>query len=487
MIHKLRAKYRSFPVQVRASFWFLICSFMQKGISTITTPIFTRLLSTSEYGQYGAFNSWLEIITIFVTLRLSYGVYTQGLVKFEEDQRVYSSSLQGLTLVLITCWAGIYYAFHGFFNGLFKLTTVQMTAMFVMIWSTVSFHFWATEQRVQFKYRHLVMVTIIVSLAKPLLGILLVTHAEDKVTARILGLMLAELAGYTWTFFVQMRRGRVFYSAKYWKHALLFNLPLIPHYLSQTVLNSSDRIMIQRMVDNSSAGIYTLAYNLAKIMALFNTALLNTLTPWIYKKIKAGKLKDIARVAYMALLVIAAVNILLIAFAPEAVALFAPKSYHEAIWVIPPVTLSVYFIFSYSLFACFEFYYEQTKFIMIASVSGALLNVVLNYIFIRMFGYVAAGYTTLFCYIVYAIGHYIFMRKICRERLDGEMVYDARVLAVMAGGFLALGMVLLLTYNYWYVRYAIILIGLAAMLIKRKAIVKAMKSLLQLRRERKKA
>ena len=168
-------------------------------------------------------------------------------------------------------------------------------------------------------------------------------------------------------------------------------------------------------------------------------------------------------------------------------ALFAPKSYHEAIWVIPPVTLSVYFIFSYSLFACFEFYYEQTKFIMIASVSGALLNVVLNYIFIRMFGYVAAGYTTLFCYIVYAIGHYIFMRKICRERLGGEMVYDARVLAAMAGGFLALGMVLLLTYNYWYVRYAIILIGLAAMLIKRKAIVKAMKSLLQLRRERKKA
>ena len=110
-----------------------------------------------------------------------------------------------------------------------------MTAMFVMIWSTVSFHFWATEQRVQFKYRHLVMVTIIVSLAKPLLGILLVTHAEDKVTARILGLMLAELAGYTWTFFVQMRRGRVFYSAKYWKHALLFNLPLIPQTLFSPV------------------------------------------------------------------------------------------------------------------------------------------------------------------------------------------------------------------------------------------------------------
>ena len=74
-------KYRKMSVQVRASFWFLICSFLQKGISSITTPIFTRLLTTDEYGQYGAFNSWLGIITIFVTLNLFYGVYTQGLVK----------------------------------------------------------------------------------------------------------------------------------------------------------------------------------------------------------------------------------------------------------------------------------------------------------------------------------------------------------------------------------------------------------------------
>ena len=80
---KLRKKYRSMPVQVKASLWFLICSFLQKGISTVSTPIFTRLLSTAEYGQYNVFNSWLGIITIFVTLNLSAGVYTQGLVKFD--------------------------------------------------------------------------------------------------------------------------------------------------------------------------------------------------------------------------------------------------------------------------------------------------------------------------------------------------------------------------------------------------------------------
>lgn len=104
---KLRKKYRSMPVQVKASLWFLICSFLQKGISTVSTPIFTRLLSTAEYGQYNVFNSWLGIITIFVTLNLSAGVYTQGLVKFDKDNKILSSSLQGL--MLFRLWFGRLY------------------------------------------------------------------------------------------------------------------------------------------------------------------------------------------------------------------------------------------------------------------------------------------------------------------------------------------------------------------------------------------
>ena len=68
-----------------------------------------------------------------------------------------------------------------------------------------------------------------------------------------------------------------------------FNLPLIPHYLSQTILNSADRIMIERITDAEQAGIYSLAYSVSLVMTLFNTALMQTLSPWIYEKIKKGK------------------------------------------------------------------------------------------------------------------------------------------------------------------------------------------------------
>ncbi len=41
----------------------------------------------------------------------------------------------------------------------------------------------------------------------------------------------------------------------------------------------------------------------------------------------------------------------------------------------------------------------KTQFLMAASMAAAGANVVLNFIFIRLFGYIAAGYTTLACYM----------------------------------------------------------------------------------------
>lgn len=483
-MNKAVGKYKSLPVQVRASFWFLICSFLQKGIQVISTPIVTRILTTSEYGQYSVFDSWLKILTIFITLQICAGVYAQGLVKFSDDRHVFSSSLQGLSLLLAFVWTVIYLLFREFWNRLFSLTTVQMLAMIVMIWATSAFHFWSTEQRVENKYRNLVIATLIVSIAKPAVGIIFIILADDKVTAYILAIAIVELIGYIGFFIIQMRKGRTFFSSKYWKYAIAFNLPLVPHYLSQNVLNSADRIMIENMVGSSEAGIYGLAYSISLVMTLFNTALSQTLGPWIYQKIKDKKNKDIAPIAYVTLVIIAAVNLVLILLAPEAVAIFSPKAYYEAIYVIPPVAMSVFFMFAYDLFAKFAFYYEKTIVIMIASISGAMLNIILNYFFINLFGYIAAGYTTLVCFMVYAIVHYLFMRKVCRECCDGDYPYDTRKILMITIPFLIAGFAFLATYHLPVVRYGIVCVLIIFAVIFRKRIINTVKKLIKLRKHK---
>ena len=475
-------KYEQMPKQVRASLWFLCCSFLQKGISTITTPIFTRLMSAAEFGEYSVFNSWASIIGIVVTFQLSYGVFTQGLVKYETEQKAYASSLQTLSLALCCIWTCVYLLFKEYWNTLFGLTTVQMLLMLLMIWSTAVFNFWAAEQRVTLHYKELVTLTIAVSIAKPVIGIIFVCNAQDKVTARIFGIALVEFVAYSGLFFIQMNRGRVFFSERFWKHAILFNTPLIPHYLSQTVLNSSDRIMISQMVNEQSAGIYSIAYSVAQLMTLFSLAISQTLGPWIYQKIKAKQISSITNVAYGALGLFAVLNILLIAFAPEIVAVFAPASYYDAIWVIPPVAMSTFFAFAYDLFAKFGFYYEKTHYVTLATLLGAVVNVVLNYVFIGRYGYVAAGYTTLVCYVVFAIAHYCFMTKICNRFLDGMRPYSIEILIILSAAFVIIGLLLTVTYNHMVIRYGIILVMLIACIIMRNRIINIVESIIRLKK-----
>lgn len=481
-MNKLLDKYHKIPIQAKASLWFLMCSFLQKGISTITTPIFTRLLSPDEYGDFGAFNSWYSIIYIIVSMNLASGVYTTAMVKFDNDKKVLASSYQGITLCLCTLWSVVYFLFSDFWNNLFSLTTVQMLALLLMVWTTAAFSLWTVEQRVNYNYKKLVLITAIVSIAKPGLGILLVINSEDKVTARILGLVAVEFLCYSGVAVYQIIRGKKLFSKKYWIYALKFNLPLIPHALSQTVLSSADRIMIKNMVGESQAGFYNLAYSISLIMIIFNTALSQTLAPWTYQKLKADKAEDINRIAVFSMIMIAVLNLFLIVFAPEVISVFAPKEYAEAVYIIPPVAMSVFFMYLYDWFARFEYYYEKTHYLLIASVSGAVINLILNYIFIPICGYIAAGYTTLICYVIYCFMHYYFMRKICSKNLPGRRVYNTRQILIITGLFLIGGFGILMTYSHPIIRYCCLAVMMIGTIIMRKTIILKLKEVFAIRK-----
>ena len=60
-------KWNEVPVAVKASTTYTVCSILQKCLSFVTLPLFTRLLTTEQYGQYTVYTSWSSIFTIFIT------------------------------------------------------------------------------------------------------------------------------------------------------------------------------------------------------------------------------------------------------------------------------------------------------------------------------------------------------------------------------------------------------------------------------------
>ena len=77
-------KYKSLSAPVKASIWFTVCNIIQKGIALISTPIFTRIMTTQQYGVYTIYQSWYQVLTIFATLNLSAGIFNNGLTKYPE-------------------------------------------------------------------------------------------------------------------------------------------------------------------------------------------------------------------------------------------------------------------------------------------------------------------------------------------------------------------------------------------------------------------
>ena len=470
---KLRNKYEKMPIQARASIWFFISNILQKGIHVITTPIFTRLLTTGEYGQFHDFTTWQSILSVILILYLPWGVYQQGIIKYEDDKEKFTSALLGLATVLIVSWSVFYYSTRFFWNDLLNFSTFRMFAMFGLMWLASGFSFWAIQKRSEYHYKKLLLITLLVAIIKPITEVLMIkNNSSNPVDARITAMLLVDFVFYFWLIVGQLWKGKVFFSWPIWRYAIRYNVVLVPHYLSQTVLNGADKIMIKRMIGDAEAGIYSLAYSLSNLMSIVSSALIHTLNPWYFRRIKNNNYEGMATTSYLSLILVAAVNIMLIGIAPEIVYVFAPVEYHNAIWIVPPVTMGVYFMFMYSIFAAFEFYYEKTKWISIGTMICAVTNIILNFIFIKIFGYYAAGYTTLLCYLLYALAHYYFMNKINREIAGVDKIYKESTIFKISAGFVLLGFLLMSLYNFLVIRVLIIIVIILMIISKKELLLK---------------
>ena len=475
MIDRLLHKYKSLSQPVKASLWFTICSVLQKGIQFLTVPIMTRVMSSEQYGEYSVFLSWYQIIMIFATLNMWNYVLSNGMIKYENDRDGYLSSLQGLSTLITVVLFAVYVAFSGIWEKTTSLSFPAMAIMFIELLFMPSFEYWCARKRFEYSYKGVVILSLAIAVLVPTVSMPLIILTEDKGMAAIIGRTITSAVVYAIPFVIIAVKGKKLYSKEYWSFALKFNLPLIPHFLSVIVLQQSDRIMISNICGDDKAGIYSVAYSAAMILQIVNSAILSSFIPYTYNSIKENKYSGIGRNANFLLIIIALLNLLLICVAPEAVRFLGPEEYYDAAYIIPPVAISGVFMFMFNLFANIEYYFEETKFVAAASIISAVTNVVLNAIFIPVFGYHAAGYTTLFCYILFSAAHYVFMRIVCRKKMNGDKVYNGKTILAISVFVVAAAFGMSALYDYIFVRYGLLFIAAVICIIKRKAIINNLK------------
>lgn len=438
----------------KSSLVLMATQMVQKGLQILTTPILTRFLTNAEYGQVSVFFSWYEIMIIFTEICLSKGVFNNGMMDFKLDRDCFSLSMYALTLVsTVTIGAGVT-LFCRFIWNFMGLPVYLIAYMFFLQAFEGALSMWSVRQRFEFKYKALAAVTITIAILSPICGIVgIVVFRRNPVTANIVCSRSIFLVAYFVLLLLLIKRAKGHVKLSYWKYALKFNLPLIPHYLSQHILNHMDRIQIAAIAGQASAGIYSLAYSGAAVVKLVWTSINASLIPWTYEKCEKGQFKEIDSLTRLLVLGYGIICAVVMFLAPEVVYVLAPASYYEGIYVIPSVIIGVYFSALYFIFANVVYYYKRPKYVMAGSVISAVVNVVLNALFIPRYGFLAAGYTTMISYLLQSAVDYWAMRKVSPDK-----IYDMRYIIGISVGVVAIGLVLNFIYGYQLLRYSLLLI-----------------------------
>ncbi len=457
---------------IKASVAIFLATLITKGISYITSPIFTRILTPKEYGTVTIYVTWATIIGVIATFSLSAGVFNNGMVDFENDRDDFSFSMLILSNLITFVCAGIFYIIFPYVKNFINLEPKFLILMFVIFLFEPAYLFWNARQRYEYKYKCSFIVTVLMAILMPLTAILLVLSDKiDNVSAKIYGTYFVALVIYFTFYIFLMIKSKCKTKVNYWKYAFLFNLPLIPHYLSAYVLNSSDKIMIANLVGESETAYYSVAYSIAAIVMIVWSSINPSLVPYTYEKCKSGEHDKIAKVTQPLLLVFFAGCIGVILFAPEVIAIMGGKAYRDAVYVIPPIVAGVFFQASYYIYANVVYYYKKPKYVMYASVIAAVVNIVLNYIFIKMFGYLAAGYTTLVSYVIQASIDYWAMKKVV-----GKSIYNMKYIGALSFAIIAVALISNILYKFIFVRYTLIIALIVILFISRNRIIKIIKS-----------
>lgn len=464
----LRNRYKSMPLPLKATIWFAVCQILQKGISILITPFMTRLMPAEEYGRASTYMAWEGIFAIFITLSSGHAVLNLC-AKTDNRERALSNVL-GLNLTIALIWFLALVIFRQQVCWTLGISWILVLCLFMQSLAQSNIFCWNTVMNYAYSYRILIAEALFHCAFSSFGALFAIISISRTAEAKIIPPVISAMIISTGIVLRSAVKGRSFYDPRIWKYALGFCVPQIPHYLSEIVLMSSDRIMIDRMCGASEVAIYSVAYSVGSLISMVTSAVNSAFAPYQYQKITSKEYKTLAKNTDYIIAFVAFCLCGLMLFGREIVLVFGGEKYIESISLVIPISLGVFFNYVFQLFARVQEYYEQKHTIVIASISCAALNVMLNYIFISIFGYQAAAYTTFVCYFIFCFLHYHFYRKACKIFV-GQEIYDTKGLLMISAGLIIAAVIIALINKLFVLKYVIVAIVFAIIMWRRRNII----------------
>lgn len=401
---------------VKATVWSVVSSFVSKGVTFITLPIFTRMLTTEQYGNVSLYMSLYSILCLIIPLNVSNSM-SKAYYEYKEDIYSYMSSILFLSMssVILTFFGVLLYQK---FTGIQLMEDTLLIALFLSLLVCEGTSCFVWYNRYSLNYRVTNVITLWNIIADALFSLLFIFLLDiDKGVARILGSSTVVIFLGTAVSIYIYSRGKTLVNWKYWKFALLYAISGIMYSIGGQILGQSDKLMIKHFWNNSAVALYSVPYNVSGLLVTFWSCILMGFTPWMFNKLSKKEyhsieivIKKISNLGILA-------TIWLVALGPIIIQILAGSMYLEAVRIVPPVVVGVYISCIVGFQINIENYNKKPHYSVICICVGAVVNVMLNFVLLRQHGYVIAAYTSEIGYIVMYLLHTVMCKIITKEKI----------------------------------------------------------------------
>lgn len=393
--------------------WYLLGAIFPMLLSFIKTPIFTRYFTPYEYGNLTIVTTTFGYISLFIYSWLSSCIW-RYYNHFKNDNKkdiFFSNIFYSYTICnIVTLLVCIIWIFVEKDNYIKLLIFINL--MDTLLNQFIGFYMIVI--RLEGKSVAYNILNIVISLMGFLILLLLTFLMHFRIEAMILSSMIIDSAIFLYVI-KNVVKQKIHLSLKSFsisivKSFLNYGFVAIVCNVCLLVLTSSDRYIIKILSNIENVGIYNQVYNLGQTsIAAFVGVYFNAVNPILYEHLEKdidNSNSVIRKYTIIYIIVILPLTVYFSLFSKQISILLLGEKFRVGYRMMPYVMITS-FIYGLTLFIEVKLkFMNKLSIVTVGFLLSAVMNIILNFIFIPKFGYQAAAVTTLISYVFLYLYYY---------------------------------------------------------------------------------
>lgn len=397
------------------SFVFAIGNFGSKVLQFALVPLYSYTLTTSQFGEVDVLTTFVSLLAPLVCLDIYDAVFRYALDKNENKLEVFNSGFIFLIFLSIV-FTGLFLLCSSFLPiEKYFLTLLLLIA--TMLYSLISNYVRAIGLVKQYAVAG-IMNTCVIGGLNIILLLLLHTGINGYLSSIIVGLLISGMY-----LLICLDLKKLFRLSKFsfpcLRNMIIYSAPLIPNSLAWWLNSSSDRFFILFFLGTSANGLYAMGNKIPNILNMLSNIFFQS---WQMSVVEEFDKRDskifISNVfsTFVSLLFFSSIGIL--AFLKPIFKLVINNSYYTAWKLTPLILLAVIYSGISAFLGTIYTAYKNTLPVFMTTLIGAVINVFLSLIFVKLFGMNGAALANVVSFAIISYLRYRDILKLGKIEID---------------------------------------------------------------------